>query len=633
MALLSIQNAGKQFGGTTLFSGVSFEVDSHDKWGLVGSNGCGKTTLFRLITGEFSPDEGQVVFAKETVLGYMEQHTGNGNNATLWEATESIFEPLKAMERELESLTEQLSEGTEEVIARHHALRETFEAAGGLYYSGRVRSTLLGLGFTETDFSLPLTALSGGQRSKAAMARLLLSGANLLLLDEPTNHLDIAAVEWLEDFLRNYTGAVIVISHDRYFLDRVTSRTLELSGGTAYITNGNYSTHREKREKEKEVAAKHYKTALQEIKHIEKSIELLHSFNREKSVRAAESKEKLLEKKKQAVIAPEQEEGEIRFDFSVEITGGNEVLNAGELAMSFGNTSLFSGVDLRVMRGDRLFLLGPNGCGKTTLLKILSEQLSPTEGFVRLGASVSIGYYDQTQAGLTENHTVLEEIWESYPRLTQTQVRSALSAFLFKGESVFAPIHTLSGGERARVLLLKLMLARNNFLLLDEPTNHLDIASREALETALEGYNGTVLVVSHDRYFINRLASKVLHLTQNGCEEFHGDYDTYLAQLQEQAKPVLKESVPKENDYKRRKELESMRRKLATQIRRAEEEIARLETEGNALRAQLEQPEIAADYEKLTELSHALQQNETDLETKMTEWETLLSKQEEENTL
>ncbi len=633
MALLSVQNIAKQFGEYTLFSDISFEVGPHDKWGLVGDNGCGKTTLLRLLTGEDEPDNGQVVYAKEARAGYMEQHIGRRADASLWDETLTVFAPLMAMENEIARLTEQVDREAgqnEQTLLTLSAKQETFETAGGLYFRSRTRAALLGLGFSEADLALPMRSLSGGQRSKAAMARLLLSQANLLLLDEPTNHLDMAAVEWLEDFLKNYNGAVIVVSHDRYFLDKITTRTLEIANGAAYITEGNYSVHRKKREKDREVAEKHYKTALREIRRLEDSVELLHSFNREKSVRAAESKQKMLDKKREQLVAPKQESGQIHFDFSVAETGGNEVLTAGELAMSFEEKHLFQNVALQLRRGERVFLLGPNGCGKTTLLKILTGVYTPKDGFVRLGSKISIGYYDQVQAGLDDKKTVMDEIWDAYPTLTQTEVRSALASFLFKGERVFARIGELSGGERARVLLLKLMLSRNNLLLLDEPTNHLDIRSREMLEEALEGYNGTVLAVSHDRYFINRLARRTICLTTEGCVTCDGGYDTYLEQQHTAQAVVRPVELPKENAYKQKKERESARRKLNTRIQRTEQQIAQTEEQIATLHKALEQPEIAADYEQVTRLSAELTQLEQTLDESMALWETLQTEWEEE---
>ncbi len=625
MARLAAQRISKYFGERALFTDLSFEIGDGDKIGLVGDNGCGKTTLLRILMGEESADGGEVVKYRDTVIGYMEQHTCREQSRTLWDEVESVFAPVMAMEREFAELNAVIDSGepTAQQLDRQHRLREQFEAAGGLYYKSRVRATLLGLGFPESAFSTPVGVLSGGQRSKAAMGRLLLAQTNLLLLDEPTNHLDIPSVEWLEEYLRGYNGAVVVISHDRYFLDRVTTRTMELKGGRLYVTDGSYSVHKQRREKDREIEEKHYKTAMQEIKRIEENITLLKQWNREKSIRAAESREKRVERFRQDLVAPEEENKTIRFAFTAAQTSGNEVLTAGGLRMGFGDVELFRDASLQLFRGERVFLLGLNGCGKTTLLKILADRLSPLAGFVRLGAKVTVGYYDQVQQGLDAKKTALQELWDAYPRKTETEIRSAMAAFLFRGDDVYKTIGVMSGGERARLLLLKLMLAGDNLLLLDEPTNHLDIASREALEEALADYDGTILAVSHDRYFINRMASRVVRFTPDGLLPGGNNYDAYTA-VREQAaaaKPKAEEKPPRENDYKRRKERESTIRRLQTAVRRTEERVGELEAEIDELDAALNDPAVAADYARLTELTERLTECNRLLEETMEQWE------------
>ena len=625
MARLAAQRISKYFGERALFTDLSFEIGDGDKIGLVGDNGCGKTTLLRILMGEESADGGEVVKYRDTVIGYMEQHTCREQSRTLWDEVESVFAPVMAMERELAELNAVIGSGepTVQQLDRQLQLREQFEAAGGLYYKSRVRATLLGLGFPESSFSTPVGVLSGGQRSKAAMGRLLLAQTNLLLLDEPTNHLDIPSVEWLEEYLRGYSGAVVVISHDRYFLDRVTTRTMELKNGRLYITDGSYSVHKEKREKDREIEEKHYKTAMQEIKRIEENITLLKQWNREKSIRAAESREKRVERLKQDLVDPERDNKTVRFAFTAAQTSGNEVLTAGGLRMGFGDVELFRDASLQLFRGERVFMLGPNGCGKTTMLKILADRLTPLSGFVRLGAKVSIGYYDQVQQGLDAKKTALQELWDAYPHKTETELRSAMAAFLFCGDDVYKTIGVMSGGERARLLLLKLMLAGDNLLLLDEPTNHLDIASREALEDALSEYDGTILAVSHDRYFINRMASRVVQFSADGLRAVGNNYDAYTA-AREQAiavKPKSEEKSPKENDYKRRKERESAIRRLQTAVRRAEERVGELEAEIDELDAALNDPTVAADYARLTELTERLTECNRLLEETMEQWE------------
>ncbi len=631
MAYLSVSNLGKNFGERTVFHGVSFEVGERDKIGLVGDNGCGKTTLLRMLTGEYTPDEGGVVRSREARVGYMEQHACSDSDRTLWEEVESVFAPVMAMEAEWEQVNALLAgsrSGDVSLIEKQHELTERIEAAGGLTYKSRTRATLFGLGFDEAAFSQSISSLSGGQRSKAAMGRLLLSDTNLLLLDEPTNHLDIPSVEWLEEFLRSYPGAAIIISHDRYFPDRVTSRTMEIANSRLYATNGNYSVHKALRDKEREVAEKHYKTQMQDIKHVEESIARFRQFNREKSIRAAESKQKMVDRMKEALEVPESEAPVIHFGFSAQMTSGNEVINAEELAMGFPGRPLFHDVHFQVRRGDRVFLLGPNGCGKTTLLKILNGELSPLAGHVRLGAKVSVGYYDQTQSGLDGTKTVMDELWDAYPTSTQTELRNALAAFLFRGDDVFKRVSLLSGGEKARLLLLKLMLAGDNLLLLDEPTNHLDIASCEALEDALSGYDGTIFIVSHDRYFINRMATKVLRLTEDGCREYVGNYDTYLDNFHQETQgngqaPAQEEAPRTENAYRQRKEWEAARRRLNTRISRNEQAIADTEQAIARLHEQLCDETVAADYNRILELTATLDEQNKQLEQLMNEWEEL----------
>ena len=625
MPLISAYNLTRQFGERVLFSGVTFDIGEHDRIGLVGENGCGKTTLLRLLTGEAEPDGGVLARAKELRLGYMEQYLGRDADRSLLDEVLTVFAPVMELERALEELGARIDRGDHapEVLLEQQALHERFEAAGGLYYRSRAKAALHGLGFPQEALSQSFGTLSGGQKSKAAMAKLLLSESNLLLLDEPTNHLDIASCEWLEEFLRGYPGAVVAVSHDRYFLDAVTTRTFELSGGRLYMTNGNYSAHREQRERDREAAWHRYESEVRQIRHVEESIKTLKSFNREKSIRAAESKEKALERMKEQLEVPERESDAVRFDFTVRTTGGNDVLIAEQLSMGFDGRPLFDSVDIHLRRGERVFLLGPNGCGKSTLLKILRGELSPWRGSVRLGAKVSIGYYDQTQAGLSELSTVLEELQESYPQLTDTQRRNALAAFLFRQDDVYKPISLLSGGERARVLLLKLMLAGDNFLLLDEPTNHLDIPSREALEAALDGYGGTLLVVSHDRYFIDRLATRVLLLTPDGCRPFDGNYTAYLAQCQRAsaAPQAAAQSPARPSENKLRREQEAARRRAEAAVRQAEREVTASEERVRSLEAQLDS--AAADYARLMELTAQLEAENARLEQLLAKWEAL----------
>ncbi len=635
MARLTVQQLDKYFGERALFTGLSFEIGERDKIGLVGDNGCGKSTLLRILTGEEPYDGGQVVKYRDTAIGYMEQHTCRTPERTLWDEVQSVFAPVMALEQQLETVHAALAAGdtAPALLQRQHTLREQFEAMGGLYYKSRVRATLLGLGFDEAAFATPVGVLSGGQRSKAAMGRLLLAQTNLLLLDEPTNHLDIPSVEWLEEYIRDYPGAVVVISHDRYFLDKVTTRTIELKQGRLYDTAGNYSRHKQQRETDRAIEQKHYQTALQEIRHIEENITLLKQWNREKSILQAESRQKRADRLRAQLAEPEKDSATLQFSFATRQRSGNEVLIAEGLAKAL-DRPLFRDTGLSLYRGERLFILGPNGCGKTTLLKILSGRLAPDAGYVRLGAKVSLGYYDQVQQGLDSQKTALQELWDTYPQKTETELRGALAAFLFRGDEVFKPIGVMSGGERARLLLLKRMLAGDNLLLLDEPTNHLDIAAREALEAALAAYEGTVLVVSHDRYFIHRMASRVMQLTQTALLAAGADYDAYAARQQTAPATPATPTAPRArtNDYRERKERDSALRRLGTAVRRAEERVAALEAEIAELNQDLESPAVAADYARLSELTAALDEKQSRLTREMENWEELQTQLEQAQT-
>lgn len=625
MAYLHAYNLNVSFGDKVLFDGVSFEVGEHDRVGLIGVNGAGKTTLFRLITGELEPTAGEAFVSKQARVGYLEQHACADSARSIYDEMLSVFADVMQVERELSETTHLLEAGEGDLnalINRQQDLNDRFERMGGLTYRSRTRAALMGLGFPEKDFDQPCGNLSGGQKSKLSLGKLLLSGANLLLLDEPTNHLDIESVEWLEGFLRDFTGAALIISHDRYFLDRVTNRTMELEHRHVKLFKGNYTAYQQFKKQEREVQRKHYENSMREMRRIEGIIAQQRQWNREKNIRTAESKEKMLERMKAELEIPDAELDSLRFAFQPRMVSGNDVILASGLAKSFEEKKLFANVELHVRRGDRAFLLGPNGCGKTTLLRVLLGKTPADSGRFTFGTNVQIGYFDQGLAGLHPAKTVLDEIWDTYPAMTQTQVRSALAAFLFQGEDVYKRVQTLSGGEKARTALLKLMLSGANLLLLDEPTNHLDISSREALEDALSGYEGTMLIVSHDRYFINKLANRVLHLTHDGVKEYLGGYDDYVQALDNQPRPgKVAAEKPKQNDYKLRKERESERRKLMGRISRCEQEIAAIDEETAALNAQLEQPQVAADYAKVLELTQQLAALHEKQEALYAEWE------------
>lgn len=634
MALFSASNLQKSFGTDVIFSGASFEIQEGDHIGLVGVNGSGKTTLFRVLTGDLPSDGGEIYQASSAVIGYMEQHVCRDLEKSAYSEVLTVFAPLLAMERELEEINHRLQAkagNLDELIDRQALLTEQFEREGGLTCRARARSALLGLGFDDAQMAQPIGVLSGGQKAKLQLAKMLLSGANLLLLDEPTNHLDIASVEWLEDFLRAYHGAFLVISHDRYFLDRITQRTFEMENGHLTTYKGNYTSFLAQKEETRLAMQRKYDNTKREITRLEGVVAQQRQWNREKNIRTAESKLKVIERLESTLERPEDSPEALRFDFSIRQRGGNDVLITDELGLAFGEKRLFSNVNLHIRRGERVFLIGPNGCGKTSFFKTILGIYQPTEGEIRFGAGIDVGYYDQIQANLNLDKTVIDEIWDAYPRMTQTEVRNALAVFLFRGEDVFKPVSALSGGERARVLLLRLMLSQDNFLLLDEPTNHLDITSCEALEDALQSYEGTLFIVSHDRYLINKIADKVYSFEEDGVSCTLGGYDAYLEAARVR-KPENQTAVQTESsravEYRVRKEQQAALRKSKAALRRIETEIEETEALIASLEEQLGDPEIVSDYEAVARLSHELEEARAKSEEQLSRW-TELSEQVE----
>lgn len=623
MLLLNLDGVSVSFADRTLFSDVTFDVYDSERLGFVGVNGSGKTTLFRLLKGEIIPDSGNVHIAGGVKIGFMEQFACKNSDKTLYDETLSIFQHLEEMELELEELHDKIDYGdcSAQTIERQTVIRERFEREGGLTYKSRTASALTGLGFSESDFSLPVEALSGGQRSKLQLAKLLLSQADLLLLDEPTNHLDIQSVEWLERFLNDYRGAFIVISHDRYFLDKVTERTLELENRHIRDYKGNYTRFLELKAEDMERRQKVYEAKVREINRIEGIIDQQKRWNQAHNYVTIASKQKQIDRIEEGLEKPEEAPDAIKFQFKSADGCGNDVLMANSLALSFDGKKLFSGVNLDIKKGERVFLIGGNGCGKTSLFRILMGQYEADGGEYKYGTRVQVGYFDQAQRGLTDSKTALDEVWDEYPSMTETAVRTALASFLFKGDDIYKKISELSGGERARVALLKLMLSGANFLLLDEPTNHLDISSCEALENALLNYDGTLLVISHDRYLINKLSSRIYALTPNGAEGYLGNYDYYLERQNTVAEAAVAEKPKKSAqamDYKQKKERESERRKLTTKVSRLEAEIERLDEEINQKTEELSQ---LADYKAAMELSQEIEQLRTAQEETMEQWE------------
>lgn len=634
MPALSVRNLTMTFIERNLFTDVSFDVEERDKVGFIGANGVGKTTLFKILNGEISPVSGTVTFSKNVRPGYMEQHACNNPRADVYHELLSVFDYLSDMETEISALAHQIdnkSGNLDELVERQTMLIEQFERAGGLTYKSRTRSALLGLGFSENDFTMPVGNLSGGQRSKLCLAKLLLSQSNMLLLDEPTNHLDIDAIAWLEGFLRDFKGAMIIISHDRYFLDNVTNKTIELEHNRAMVYTGSYSEFVKKKESVNESLKNKYEHDLKEIKRIEGIVEQQKRWGQAHNFITAASKQKEADRIKDQLVAPESELETMRMHFEPRCESGNDVLICKNLAKSFDDKQLFKNVDIHIRKGERVFIIGGNGCGKTTLFRILTGKTPMNSGEYDYGANVEIGYFDQMQQNLDLSKTALDEVWDTFPNMTQTEVRSALASFLFKGDEVFKPLSKMSGGERARVSLLKLMLKGSNFLLLDEPTNHLDASSREELEKTLLDYSGTMLIVSHDRYFINKIADRILLLTNNGVKEYLGNYDYYLERTTAEKQGVVLTESKKEkkekpqNDYFLQKLKQSEERKRQTKLKKAEAEIERLDEEIAKTQELLSSEEVAADYEKLMELSKLLEDLQKQQEEQYEIWEELES--------
>lgn len=624
MLLLSANNLKKTFGDEALFDDVSFNIETNDKIGLVGINGAGKSTLFKILTGELPSDGGELYLGRLTKIGYLDQYACAGSERTLEEEILTVFDRVMRIEAELERLRfeiEKNPENIDELVERQHRLNEEYSSLDGFYYRSRARAALLGLGFSEEELSLRVSSLSGGQKTRLALGKILLSDCNLLLLDEPTNHLDIASVEWLEGFLSSYSGAFAVISHDRYFLDRVTNRTFELDCGRLRSQNGNYTFFAKQREIERLTEQRRYDNIKKEIERLEGVVEQQRRWNREKNIKTAESKLKVIERLEKELVKPEEALAETAFAFKALPGGADDVLVCRGLCKKFDGKVLFENADFDIKRGERVFLLGPNGCGKTTLLKIILGKCAADGGEYKIGSSIKTGYYDQLQAGLNVENTVLEEVWNEYPRMTLTQIRNALAVFLFRGEEVFKEISKLSGGERSRVELVKLILRSVNFLVLDEPTNHLDLQSKEALESALSAYDGTLLIVSHDRYFISRLADKILWLDNDGIRCFNGGYEYFCEKFKQRLDAAPQKKADRGADYREQKRIESERRKLNTRLSRTEALIAETEEKIAELTGQLEDPETAADYQKSFELSTKIDELNGELERLYTKWE------------
>lgn len=620
--LINVSKLKKSFGEDVLFSDVSFSVDDKDKIGLIGINGAGKSTLVKILMGEVQYDSGEIFKNKLLKIGYLEQYACQDSEKTVFDEVKTVFSETEEIEKELDFIRweiENNSDNIEELVDRQQRLTEQFQEKNGYHYKGIIKSCLLGLGFSDSELENKVCELSGGQKTRVSLAKILLSDCNLMFLDEPTNHLDISSVEWLEEFLRSYNGAFVVISHDRYFLDRVTEKTMSLENGKLYAGNGNYSTFMEQRRIERLTEERNYANTQKEIERLKGIIEQQRRWNREKNIKTAESKQKVINKLEETLCMPQKTLDTLNFSFHAFPGGGSEVAVCCDISKSY-RECLLSGANLHIKSGEKVFLLGENGCGKTTLLKLLCGEIQPDSGEVKIGANIKIGYYDQIQESLDTEKTIIDEVWDTYPKMTETQIRNALAAFLFRGEEVYREIKKLSGGERARVQLVKLILKPVNFLILDEPTNHLDIESREALENALAGYDGTILAVSHDRYFINSLAERIINFENKKLVSYGGSYDYFLEKKKETKEEVVA-SKPKNIDYNKQKRIAAEKRKRENAIKRAEEKISAIEGEIAELEESL--LKTGADYELAAEYQKKLDEKNDELLEVYMAWEEL----------
>lgn len=636
--ILSCQGISKSFGEKVILEDASFHIEEREKAALIGNNGAGKTTLLRIIMEEIHADAGQVVLAKDKRIGYLAQYQDVQGHLSVYEELLSTKQYIIDMEERLRAMEVQMKNASGEELDRlmnsYTRLTHEFELENGYAYKSELMGVLNGLGFTEEDFTKQVATLSGGQKTRVALGKLLISKPDILLLDEPTNHLDMESIAWLETYLLNYPGAVFIVSHDRYFLDKVVTKVIEIDAGQVRMYAGNYSAYAEKKAQLRDAQYKAYLNQQREIKHQEAVIVKLKSFNREKSIKRAESREKMLNKI-QRIDKPIEVQSQMRLSLEPRVVSGNDVLTVEDLAKSFPQQKLFSNISFQIKRGERVALIGNNGTGKTTMLKILNGLLDADAGSFSLGAKVQIGYYDQEHHVLHAEKTIFEEISNTYPTLTETQIRNMLAAFLFTGDDVFKVISSLSGGERGRVSLAKLMLSEANFLILDEPTNHLDIASKEILEEALNSYTGTVLYVSHDRYFINQTATRILDLTNQSVVNYIGDYDYYLEKKEEltekyaptaqEATEEAKEETPSEGKltWQQQKEEQARKRKQENELKKVEKRIEELETRDKEIDDTLVLPDVCTNVGRCAELSREKDKIQAELEELYEKWEEL----------
>ena len=636
--ILSCQGICKSFGEKVILQNASFHIEEREKAALIGNNGAGKTTLLRIIMNELPADEGQTVLMKDKKIGYLAQYQDIQGHRTIYEELLTTKQYIIDMETRMRSIEAEMNQAEGDTLERlmntYTRLTHEFELENGYAYKSELTGVLKGLGFTEEDFDKQVATLSGGQKTRVALGKLLISRPDILLLDEPTNHLDMESISWLETYLLNYPGAVFIVSHDRYFLDKVVTKVIEIEAGQVQMFSGNYSAYAVKKAQLRDAQYKAWLNQQRDIKHQEAVITKLKSFNREKSIRRAESREKMLNKV-QRIDKPMEIQNQMRLTLEPRIVSGNDVLTVENLSKSFPGQELFHDISFQIKRGERVALIGNNGTGKTTMLKILNDLLPADEGSFSLGAKVQIGYYDQEHHVLHQEKTIFQEIADTYPTLTETEIRNMLAAFLFTGDDVFKEISSLSGGERGRVSLAKLMLSEANFLILDEPTNHLDIASKEILEEALNSYTGTVFYVSHDRYFINQTATRILELTNLAVVNYIGDYDYYLdkkeeltekyAPVKEQAIETTQAEVPSEGKltWQQQKEEQARKRKQENELKKTEQRIEELETRDKEIDETLVLPDVCTNVGRCAELSREKEKIRQELEELYEIWETL----------
>ena len=633
--ILACQNIEKSFDGVTILQDASFHIEEREKAALVGINGAGKSTLFRIIVGELTPDNGQVILAKGKTLGYLAQHQEMENQLTIYDCLLQVKQHILDMEIRMREMEAEMKHTTGEALTKlmdsYSRLTHEFEMENGYAYKSELTGVLKGLGFQEEDFQKQVSTLSGGQKTRVALGRLLLSKPDIILLDEPTNHLDMDSIAWLETYLLNYPGAVFIVSHDRYFLDKVATKIVEIDNGKVSSFTGNYSAYSEKKALIRKAAYQAYLNQQQEIKHQEEVIAKLKSFNREKSIRRAESREKMLDKM-EVLEKPIEIDNSMKISLKPRITSGNDVLTVEGLGKSFPPLTLFEDLNFSIKRGERVAIIGNNGTGKTTILKILNQIVPADTGCFHLGSKVHIGYYDQEHHVLHNEKTIFEEISDDFPKLTNTEIRNLLAAFLFTGDDVFKPIQALSGGEKGRVSLAKLMLSEANFLILDEPTNHLDITSKEILEEALSNYEGTFLYVSHDRYFINKTATRILDLTNQKLVNYIGNYDYYLEKKEEltqiyapdmQEAPAETKTSAVKLDWKQQKEEQARLRKKENDLKKTEAMIEELETRDSEIDEEMAKPEVATNVAECVRLSKEKAEIAQKLEELYEKWEEL----------